>query len=258
LGKQHSARQVTRGDSNDSWPHFSPNGSSIAFLSDRAKEGVADVWSLRLDGDQIGDAAPLSPKGCEKAVSKFSWSGDGKHIAYLSSDEKTAGRVARDEEKDDAMVYGQNWEFARLRIVEVATTKITTLATEDSHVYDFAWSPDSTSIAYVTQKTPEPDSPNLDGTSIQIVDINSHQISKLAKFPAHLHDICWNSEELWWRGKYNLTTTVSSLSVYKMDIATKTWGRHSFGENDCAATWALPPGLRKLSGESWQSRYNLD
>ncbi len=247
VGKRHSARQLTRGDSNDSWPQFSPGGNSIAFLSDRASEGVAAIWGLDLRG---GDAIPLTSTDCEKVVAKFAWSGDGRYIAYLSADEKTAKRKAKDKRKDDAEVYGENWEYARLRTVEIATKTVTTRVSENCHVYDFVWSPDSKSIAYVTRRTPEVASANINGTSIDVVGLDSQRVFKLANFPAPLEDLCWIAQDLWWRATYDLTNIISSRSVYKMSMATKTWSRHAFGEIDCACTWGLPPGLQRVSENS--------
>lgn len=243
VGKRHSARQLTRGDSNDSFPQFSPDGNSIAFLSDRASEGVTAIWVLDLHG---GDAIPLTSTDCEKSVAKFVWSGDGRYIAYLSVDESMPKRKPKDERKDDPMVYGENWEYARLRTVEVATKTVTTRVSENCHVYDFVWSPDSKSMAYVTQRTPEGTSANINGTSIEVVALDDDRVSKLANFPAPLEDLCWIEQDLWWRATYDLTNILSSKSVYKMSMASKTWSRHAFGEKNCASTWALPPGLRRV------------
>jgi Tol biopolymer transport system component len=143
IGNRHSARQLTRGDSNDSWPQFSPDGNSVAFLSDRASEGVTGIWLFDLSG---GEVIPLTPTHHEKSVSKFAWSGDGRYIAYLSADERSEEKRARDERKDDPIVHGEDWEYARLRTVEVATRKTITLVSENCHVYEFTFSPDSKSL----------------------------------------------------------------------------------------------------------------
>ena len=244
VGKQHSARQVTSGDSNDMWPQFSPDGNSIAFLSDRASEGIMSIWQTDLQG---GDAVPLTSTDCKQGVAKFGWSANGEFIAYLSVDEKTAEKIEKEKKKDDAMVYGGDWEFASLRIVEVATRKMITLVSEDRHVYDFAWSPDSTSLAYTTQATPEATSANINGTSIGMIRVLDHHVSELSHFPGPLEDLCWSGDYLWWRAMFEPSSLLSSKSVYRMSIAAKTWNHYAFGKSDCASTWAMPPGLRKLS-----------
>ena len=244
VGKQGSARPITRGHSNDMWPQFSPDGNLIAFLSDRASEGVMSIWTMDLSGCNV---IPLTPTDNEKGVSNFAWSGDGKYIAYLSTDEKTTERKAKDEQKDDAMVYGEEWEYARLRVVEVTTKTITTLVADACHVYNLAWSPDSKSLAYATQRTPEGQSANINGTSIKAVRLDDQHATKLQHFPGLLEDLLWLGTNLWWRAMYTPSNILSAKSVYKMSLSDKTWSRHGFGEVDCASTWAMPPGLRKMS-----------
>ena len=117
-------------------------------------------------------------------------------------------------------------------------------------MYDFAWSPDSKSIAYVTRRTPEVASANINGSSLEVAELDDQRVFKLASFPAPLEDLCWIAPDLWWRATYDLTSIISSRSVYKMSMAAKTWSRNAFGEKDCACTWGLPPGLRRVSENS--------
>lgn len=247
VGNRHSGRQLTCGDSNDSWPQFSPDGNSLAFLSDRTNEGATGIWLFDLSS---GDVIPLTPTGHEKSVSKFAWSGDGRYIAYLSADENSEERRARGERKDDPIVYGEDWEYARLRTVEVATQEIITLVSENCHVYEFAFSPDSKSLAYATTKTPESASAEANGTSIELVQLDGQSVVNLSNFPAPVEDLCWISSGLWWRGMYHLTNLLSSKTVYSLSIITKKWSRHAFGEKDCASTWAMPPGMQRASEAS--------
>lgn len=247
VGKQDSARQLTNGDSNDSWPQFSPDGNSIAFLSDRESEGVNAIWIMDVSG---GDAAPLTSTNCEKGVSNFAWSGDGRLIAFLSADERTAERKRKDERGDDAMVYGEHWENAQLRTVEVATKTVTTRTLGNGHVYDFSWSPDSQSLVYAMQRTPEGSSAWVHGTSLEVVELGDNFVSSLSTFPSSLEDLCWVAQDLWWRATRDLTTMLSAKSLYRMPLSTRSWLRHTFGDKECASTWAMPPGLRKVSEDS--------
>jgi dipeptidyl aminopeptidase/acylaminoacyl peptidase len=86
----------------DSDPYFSPDGKTIAFLSDRpliaeeesAKDAVERVWILPADG---GDAFPLYQEPL--SVDAFTWSGDGKAIFVatqqpISEDAKTSEKKA--------------------------------------------------------------------------------------------------------------------------------------------------------------------
>lgn len=52
-------------------------------------------------------------------------------------------------------MYGEDWEYARLRYVHVATREISTLFDGDAHVTKFAWGQDSSSIVFVVHQTPD-------------------------------------------------------------------------------------------------------
>ena len=61
----------------DAYPSFSPNGQSIAFVSDRS--GQLEVWVVKSDGS---DATRITEKA--KPHGEVEWSPDGKFLAYES------------------------------------------------------------------------------------------------------------------------------------------------------------------------------
>ena len=242
VGKKHSARKLTGGGSLDWQPQWSSDSKVVAFLSDRAKEGV--LATIYLQSIDEGDAAALTPTHNEASISKFAWSPDGRYIAYLSSDEKSEERKAKDEQGDDPEVYGEHWDFNRLRCIDLHSKKITTLVSKQCHVCDFAWSPDSQKIAYGTQRTPDVHSSVYHGTTLEIITIGNETISEASLFPTKLSDLCWIESNLWWRATYDLTNTVSSNCVYGMSIESKEWSRRGYGETNDATPFAFPPGMQ--------------
>ena len=46
------ARQFTRGEKNSGAPEWSPDGKTLAFLSDREKDGERQVWAMAADGGE--------------------------------------------------------------------------------------------------------------------------------------------------------------------------------------------------------------
>ncbi|KAK4920754.1 hypothetical protein LTR28_012845, partial [Elasticomyces elasticus] len=168
-GKEKSTRQLTSGQFNDTSPQWSVDGGSIAFTSDRAKAGKSSaIYVLSLEG---GEPYPVTKADNEKDIAGFRWSPDGKSIAFISPDEKTAERKARDEERDDVMVYGEDWQYNRLRLLHVSTKTVTTLVRKDAHVASFAWSEDSKSLVYSTWKTPDLNAPGYHGVEIEEVSV---------------------------------------------------------------------------------------
>jgi dipeptidyl aminopeptidase/acylaminoacyl peptidase len=80
------ARQITSGDWNDSDPAWSPDGTRIAFVSDRQSKGSdwegrhSDVYVVPATG---GDAVRVSDH--DEADVDPTWSPDGKTIAFFGS-----------------------------------------------------------------------------------------------------------------------------------------------------------------------------
>ncbi len=71
------ARQFTNGGKMDSSPAYRPSGEQLAFLSSRG--GKPQVYLIRTDGGEA-KAITSMPNG----VTGFTWSPDGKYIAFLS------------------------------------------------------------------------------------------------------------------------------------------------------------------------------
>ena len=238
IGKPNSSRQLTQGNYHDMSPVFSPDGKHIAFLSDRAKPGKAShLYLLPMKG---GEALPLTNTEMEKGVGEYKWSPDGKSIAFTNPDEKTKEKKKKEEEKDDAKVYGEDWEFSRLRIISVGTKEIVmTLFMEDAHVSGIEWSPDSKEIAFASYKTPQLDDflgdgrGGGDGATLRIADVENRETRVICLFPSMATNLTWHRDQLLW---VSWVPVGSGSRIYQVSaLAEKPEeAKHlAYGKNEC-------------------------
>ena len=163
-------RQFTAGDQADVHPRWSPDGSQIAFLSNRKDTAKPpQVYLIPFGG---GEALPLTDIPGE--IGELSWSPDGKRllctVRKFDPDElerqkdegkKKLGVVARHYERLFYKLDGFGYlphERWHLWSVDARTGKAKQLT--DHPVFDedvAAWSPDGRSIAFLSNRTADPD-----------------------------------------------------------------------------------------------------
>jgi dipeptidyl aminopeptidase/acylaminoacyl peptidase len=107
--RARETRQFTAGEAHDRHPRWSPDGKHLAFLSDRAKRGTAQLYLIAADG---GEALALTSIKNKKSVDDFAWSPGGGQLAFTSADEPTEEDEKKEQERDDARVYGENADSA--------------------------------------------------------------------------------------------------------------------------------------------------
>lgn len=188
-----------------------------------------------------GEATPLTPEENERPIDKFGFSPDGKTIAFVSADEKTEERKKREKEKDDALVWGENWPFNRLRLVDVATKEVTTLASKDAQIKEFAWNDDGNKLAFTEVRTPNIESGFLYGTSFYTVDVKTKEVNKLSFFPKGMWPdrFVWSGSNVYFGAPVAETNSTSSYCVYKISTSgdggqEARYEHYAHGEKDCA------------------------
>ena len=236
------AWQFTRGDVADKTPRWSPDGKQVAFLSDRAKRGTAQLYLIATDG---GEAQPLTPATNKKAVESFQWSPGGGYIAFTSADEPTEEDERREKERDDPQVYGERQPYARLRLVSLATHEITTLASGTRHIHELAWHPHGTEVAYVVWHSPELDSMAHENV-VERISLAGGESQVVCRFPGAITNLTWSAD-----GKtlFFMATasgkSQSSVVVYMVSTEGGKPQRVACGETNCAE------GLCQLQEDGW-------
>lgn len=153
--------RLTREGASAYAPRWSPDGAYLSFLSARDDE-AAQVWLLNRSG---GEAQQLT--SVQQGVEAHEWSPDGQRLALVirdpdpdaTEDGETPPRpwvIDRLLFKDDGVGY-----LDRLRthiyVFDIATRQATQLTRGDYDDSEPAWSPDGGAIAFVSNRSPNPD-----------------------------------------------------------------------------------------------------
>ena len=211
----------------DTHPRFSPDGKSLAFLSDRenplAKDGgfhfsivgaeerqdlfkrdkdatvkdntakdeskpESQIWTISLAG---GEATPLTniPGG----VKTFKWSKDGRSLGFIRKDQDTKEEEERKKRKDDRIEVDRNYKFDRLWIYTFTTQQARLVTKADINIDDFDWSPDGE--RFVARVSP---TPRIDDywrvSKIVTIDATTGAVEKTLQQNAAPFPVRWSSD----------------------------------------------------------------
>ena len=231
--------QFTYGDQSDSSPRWSPDGKSIAFLSNRAdKEKPSQIFIIPFNG---GEARKLTD--IEGGINLVSWSPDGRkllctvrkidaEVLERQKDEqkKRLGVVARHYDRLFYKLDGYGFlprERRHIWLVDARTGKVKQLT--DSPVYDEnspAFSPDGKSIVFTSNRSTDPDA-NPDQIDLFVIGLDGSEPRKLKApvgnkgFPSFSPDGKWiayfgtEGENEWYKNTSLWITSVDGTKPAK-------------------------------------------
>jgi dipeptidyl aminopeptidase/acylaminoacyl peptidase len=178
---------------NASNPRWSPDGNSIAFLSNRGDDGDG-LWVLRLDKPEPRFVAPIQSTNffITYAGEPFAWSPDSRRIAYISAKSETppdpppaSSRRANDSRSNDLkpndprvidrIQYKSRTSFSdtlrtHVWLVEVERPNPQQLTSGPFYDHALSFSPRGDEIAFLSNHESDPDANN--NSDIFAVDFN--------------------------------------------------------------------------------------
>src|SRR5271163_2850488 len=142
-------------DCSSSDPKWSPDGESLAFVSDcTAKTDPSGQDQVFLWSKSTGEAKQLTH--LVGNIDSLAWSPDGKSIGFLFVENATRSAGALAAMKPWSGVIGEDGvEIQGVYGVDVTSGLGDWISSDRKlHVYEFAWSPDSQKITYVAADPP--------------------------------------------------------------------------------------------------------
>src|SRR5205807_4345876 len=106
-------RQLTAAKKSSSAPAWSPDGSKLAFTSDRL-----DKRQIYIIDPLAGEAEPLT--SLEDGVSSFAWAPDGRRIASAATEPKSTALKDREKKYGDFQVIDEGHRMTHLFLLDLA------------------------------------------------------------------------------------------------------------------------------------------
>jgi dipeptidyl aminopeptidase/acylaminoacyl peptidase len=160
-----SPRHFTAGPRRDLEPRWSPDGTRLAFLSERAPREKLQLYVMPVDGGE-----PTKLTTLDNGVSSVTWSPDGSNLAFVSpvggsrepesEDERRKSRPARVITSLKYRLNGEGFIYDRrphVFVVVIDGTAPVQLTDGDFIDADPAWAPDGQSIVFVSARHAERD-----------------------------------------------------------------------------------------------------
>ena len=163
--------QLTNSPESESQPNWSPDGKYLSFMSSRNGLKGNQIWIMDRRGGEAKQLTDLK-KG---DLDNYEWSPDGTKIVLVVKNQPDTAKVKtpkpividRYHFKQDVEGYLTR-KPTHLYLFDVSTKKIDTLTKGVYDEKDPQWSPDGTKIAFLSNRTTDPD--RNENSDIWVID----------------------------------------------------------------------------------------
>ena len=179
--------RLTRHTGVDNRPRWAPDGTWLAFLSDRGEE--TQVYGIRPDS---GEAWPVTdwPAG----VQSFRISPDGQRVAFMAKPEQSDDQEAFEKERGRPDVWDEYYpdEWAHLWVAPLADGQAgdaDRYSPDELFVTTVVWAPDSRRLAFAAR--PAPDLRTNRDANVFIVDDPESDPRQVTDLPGGESPVAW-------------------------------------------------------------------
>ncbi len=149
-------RRATSGSGSENTPRWSPDGQTLAFLSDRERPGYSQIYLMPRT---FGEAVRLTDLEGQifthrRGTNPMVWSADGTKIAFLMDDLDAHGDKRRGRNSEDPVEFEKAPAYMRLYTIEVSTGAVECVSPDGLQVWEFAWSRDDQRFAAAATDLP--------------------------------------------------------------------------------------------------------
>lgn len=147
--------QMTRGPRSNTTPRWSPDGSSIAFLSDRIVDGQRQIYKISPTG---GEAIQLTniegsiptPRG----LNPLTWTPDGTKLLFLKLDGQNEQEKATERDRQDVILFEDAPKYTRLHSVDIDSQELECVSPDRLQIWEFTIASSGRDIAAVASDLP--------------------------------------------------------------------------------------------------------
>jgi dipeptidyl aminopeptidase/acylaminoacyl peptidase len=237
--------QVTRGDKSSNTPKWSPDGTWLAFLSNRV-EDKNQIFAINPLG---GESIQLTKS--ETAINNFAWSEDGKSIAYLAAEPAPPVSKERKDYFGDFEVVRKEYNFSHIWTLNVSEALNAPVVgkqrtkKKDFSVDSLSWSPDGSKIAF--SATMNPDLIQGVTADIYVLNLADDSVRKIVSQPGPDNGPRWSPDgkQLVFTstmGRVPAFATNTRLAIVSADGGTPRSITDNFDENAGLVEWK-PDGI---------------